>query len=110
MNRRTATQSASPGIVPGNSVQQMWHVLNFHERRLQQIAELYQKMESKQLAMMGAQQQTIARLAQVVKGMEKKVKTLETDLMSVRAANAALTKMSITVEESDDDEEESAEG
>ena len=76
MNRRTATQSASPGIVPGNSVQQMWHVLNFHERRLQQIAELYQKMESKQLAMTGAQQQTIARLAQVVKGMENKVKTL----------------------------------
>ena len=107
MSRRTNTkQAGGAGAVPGNSLQQMWHVLNFHEQRLLQTANLYQEMESKQMGAMTAQQQTIARMAQVLRRLEKKMKTLETDLSAMRAANAAMATMSITVDEDEDEEEE----
>ena len=37
-------QFAPSSAVPGNSTQQMWHILNFHEQRLGQITVALQKM------------------------------------------------------------------
>jgi hypothetical protein len=36
-----------PEVVPGTSIQQMWHVLNFHEQRFTQITQYLQVMEQK---------------------------------------------------------------
>jgi len=43
-NRRN---SKMPESVPGTSVQQMWHVLNFHEQRFSQMSKYLQVIEKK---------------------------------------------------------------
>ena len=48
VHTRQEQQFAPSSAVPGNSTQQMWHILNFHEQRLGQItAALRQMVELK---------------------------------------------------------------
>jgi hypothetical protein len=46
-NKRMNTVSQA---IPGTPMQQMWHVLNFHEERLMQMAQYIHKMETKEHA------------------------------------------------------------
>jgi len=45
-NRKIEQPSATQNI-PGTTMQQMWHVLNFHEQRFVKLAELLQSSEEK---------------------------------------------------------------
>jgi cell shape-determining protein MreC len=42
---RKIEQSSVVQNIPGTSMQQMWHVLNFHEHRLAQITAVLQNQE-----------------------------------------------------------------
>ena len=44
-NRR-ASSNAKGQSIPGTSMQQMWHVLNFHEHRLLQLTQHLQQQQS----------------------------------------------------------------
>ena len=46
-NRRESSNTQGQSI-PGTSAQQMWHVLNFHEQRLQQLTQHLQEQQSQQ--------------------------------------------------------------
>jgi len=44
-NRR-ASSNVKGQSIPGTPAQQMWHVLNFHEQRLQQLTQHLQEQQS----------------------------------------------------------------
>ena len=46
-NRR-ASSNVKGQSIPGTPAQQMWHVLNFHEQRLQQLTQHLQEQPSQQ--------------------------------------------------------------
>jgi len=43
-NHQTVTSQQQ--TIPGTPIQQMWHILNFHETRLTQLSQFLQKQES----------------------------------------------------------------
>ena len=44
VNSKISSKSASQSV-PGTPLQQMWHVLNFHEQRLVQISQVMQEVD-----------------------------------------------------------------
>ena len=44
VNSKISSNSASQSV-PGTPLQQMWHVLNFHEQRLIQISQVMQEVD-----------------------------------------------------------------
>jgi hypothetical protein len=44
---RKIEQSSVVQNIPGTSMQQMWHVMNFHEQRFVKLAELLKSSEEK---------------------------------------------------------------
>ena len=43
---RSLRQQPQAQSIPGTPIQQMWHILNFHETRLTQLSQFLQKQES----------------------------------------------------------------
>ena len=45
-SRINSRQTAQAQSIPGTPLQQMWHILNFHETRLTQLSQFLQRQES----------------------------------------------------------------
>ena len=45
-SRNNSRQTPQPQSIPGTPLQQMWHILNFHETRLTQLSQFLQQQES----------------------------------------------------------------
>tara|TARA_Y100000992_G_C21204093_1_gene462014 strand:+ start:189 stop:596 length:408 start_codon:yes stop_codon:yes gene_type:complete len=45
-SRNNSRQTQQPQSIPGTPLQQMWHILNFHETRLTQLSQFLQQQES----------------------------------------------------------------
>ena len=45
-SRNNSRQTLQPQSIPGTPLQQMWHILNFHETRLTQLTQFLQQQES----------------------------------------------------------------
>ena len=45
-SRNNSRQTSQPQSIPGTPLQQMWHILNFHETRLTQLSQFLQQQES----------------------------------------------------------------
>ena len=45
-SRNNSRQTLQPQSIPGTPLQQMWHILNFHETRLTQLSQFLQQQES----------------------------------------------------------------
>ena len=43
---RSLRQQPQPQQIPGTPIQQMWHILNFHETRLTQLSQFLQQQEA----------------------------------------------------------------
>ena len=45
-SRNNSRQTQQAQAIPGTPLQQMWHILNFHETRLTQLSQFLQQQES----------------------------------------------------------------
>ena len=45
-SRNNSRQTQQAQSIPGTPLQQMWHILNFHETRLTQLSQFLQQQES----------------------------------------------------------------
>tara|TARA_B100001093_G_scaffold313495_1_gene299155 strand:+ start:2469 stop:2876 length:408 start_codon:yes stop_codon:yes gene_type:complete len=45
-SRNNSRQTQQAQSIPGTPIQQMWHILNFHETRLTQLSQFLQQQES----------------------------------------------------------------
>ena len=82
-NRRSFSNTKGQSI-PGTSMQQMWHVLNFHEHRLIQLTQHLQQQQ--QLPNSGTDSKSEAQhlveyntLLQQVEGLKARVTVLEAE-------------------------------
>jgi len=98
-NRNVPTNSQGQAV-PGTPMQQMWHVLNFHEQRLQQMTQHLQEQplhnggntSQKSEALQLVEYNT---LLQQVEDLTSRVNTLEAE----KEATTYPSNMSLTIEE-----------
>ena len=84
-NRRMPS-NAKAQTVPGTPMQQMWHVLNFHEHRLIQLTNVIQQRQ---------QQEGNVELASVLEQLEhlkSRIDTLEKNKKKSQANNVTISR------------------